>query len=101
SMKIERSSSPRAYFASNVTDLHIQAVVTDPERVVLQETEGVYRIVGLTYPLRDGRMAIFSPTSPYSDPALLEVVYEDQGEVAHVMFAAEADEEELERWIQG
>lgn len=99
-MRIQRSPSPRTYIAPNLTDAHIAAAIADPGRVVLQEEGTVIRIVGLTYPIRDGRgLVIFAPEAPWDDPALLEVVYQDQGNAALVIFAAEADEEELERWI--
>ncbi|MBM3266692.1 MAG: hypothetical protein FJZ01_03500 [Candidatus Sericytochromatia bacterium] len=45
-------------------------------------------------------MYVFSPASPHENPALLEVVFEDRSGSAFVMFAAEADEEELDQWIR-
>lgn len=99
-MRIQRSPSPRTYIAPNLRDAHIEAAIADPGRVVLQEDGNVYRIIGLTYPIRGGRgIVVYSPESDLDDPSLLEVVYQDQGDTALVIFAAEADEEELELWI--
>lgn len=99
-MRIQRSLSLRTYVAPNVTDSHLVAAITDPGRVVLQVEGDVYRIIGLTYPLKEGRgFVVFSPDAPWDEPTLLEVVYQAKEDLAIVIFAAEADEEELELWI--
>jgi len=97
-MEIRRSPSETSVFEDDVTDDHILDAITDPERVVLYQEDEYLRIVGVARPLPRPRLAIASPTANFPSPSLIRVAYVQEGDIALVLHAAEADEEDLEEW---